>query len=81
MFLMIDDRIINADDISLIEPNTDDNTLVILYRGTEAVTTVQYDDTNALIEGLKKFVRVLEPAEIPGTLRIVESDTSDIDGI
>lgn len=73
MFIMVDDRLINADDISLIEPDTNDNTINIFYRGTAEMTVVHYDDTNALIEGLKKIVRVLEPAEIPGTIKPIEA--------
>lgn len=69
MFILIDDRIFNTADISFIEPDVDENQITIFYRSTpDTTTSVHYESTEKLIEGLQALVNALEPKEIPGTV-------------
>lgn len=71
MFILVDDRMINVDDISIIEPDADYNIITIYYRSdTDATTSIHYESTEKLVEGLQKLVDVLAPKEIPGTISV-----------
>lgn len=75
MFILVDDRMINVDDISIIEPDADYNMLTIYYRSdTGATTSIHYENTEKLVEGLQKFVDVLAPKEIPGAISIPDDE-------
>ena len=75
MFILIDDRIFNTADISFIEPDADYNIITIYYRSdTDATTSIHYENTEKLVEGLQKFVDVLAPKEIPGAISIPDDE-------
>lgn len=75
MFILVDDRMINADDISIIEPDADYNMITIYYRSdVNASTSIHYKSTEELIVGLQTFVDVLAPKEVPGTISVPDDE-------
>lgn len=75
MFIVVDDRIINLDDISLVEPDAEHNTLSLYYRTENpTATTLHYDNTRDMVDALTKLVAVTRAQPIPGTITESQGD-------